>query len=120
MNKHSRWHKKLGFIKEIDMFAIPVCYMMNFERHDYHKNKTSHSGSLGSYIGGIFTIIMTIFFFTYTITLITNMESGSLDLLKNILISNPLGTDEGKNNLDLKAYKFLPIVEIYPTAGKDD
>jgi len=40
------------------------------------------------------------------------MESGQIDNIKNTVMTNPVGAEGGKNNLALKDYVFLPIVEI--------
>ena len=41
------------------------------------------------------------------------MESGSNDQIKNTVMTNPIGQVGGINNLDLKDYSFLPIIEIH-------
>lgn len=91
---------------------MPVTNNINFERHDYEKRKTTHNNALGSYIGGLFTIAFLAFMLVYIIQLITQMESGDNDQIKNTVMSNPVGEKGGITNLALKDYYFLPIVEI--------
>ena len=40
------------------------------------------------------------------------MESGDIDLIKETVVSNPIGEEGGKNDIKLKDFIFMPIVEI--------
>jgi hypothetical protein len=105
-------HHYFSFLKDYDIFKIDVSNNFNFERHDWKRNKTHHSKALGSYIGGLITIAIQIFFLYYCIFLIVQMESGDIDLIKETVVSNPIGEEGGKNDIKLKDYVFMPIVEI--------
>jgi hypothetical protein len=40
------------------------------------------------------------------------MESGDIDTVKSTVMSNPIGTDKGKNNILMKDHVFYPILEL--------
>jgi hypothetical protein len=40
------------------------------------------------------------------------MESGDIDQIKETVMSNPLGEEGGRNDLKMKDYVFMPIVEM--------
>lgn len=112
MSKGKKFYKRFGFLKDIDMFQVPVSDSLNFMRHDSVTNESNFTGAMGSYIGGLLTLCIQGFIFIYMVTLILKMESGDIDSVKNIVLTNSLVSKDGKNNLALKDYKFLPIVEI--------
>ena len=105
-------HSYFGFLKEVDIFKIPVTENLSFERHNYKTNKSKHNHQLGSYIGGLTSIVVMGFLVAYTIILIIQMHSGDIDQLKNTVMSNPLGEEGGQNDFDLKDFTFMPVIEI--------
>ena len=72
-------HSMFSFVKDFDMFAVSVTDVFNFERHNYAKNKSKHSHTLGSYLGGVMTMVYLVLFVGYLSTLIAQMESGAID-----------------------------------------
>ena len=53
--------------------------------------------------------------------LVTKMESGDYDQIKNTVITNPVGQEGEKNNLTLLDNVFYPMLEIFefPLSGFD-
>ena len=76
---------------------------------------------LGSYFGGVTTVLYLIAALTYLSMLITQMESGDYDQIKNTVMTNPMGQEGEKNNLTLVDYTFMPIIELFdfPSTGFD-
>ena len=68
---------------------------------------------LGSYFGGVSTVLLMMAGLTYFSMLVTQMESGDYDQIKNTVMTNPVGSEGGKNNLTLLDFKFYPILELY-------
>ena len=52
------------------------------------------------------------FMVTYIFILITQMESGAIDQVKNIVMKNQINEEGGRNNLKLTDYNFMPVLEI--------
>lgn len=67
---------------------------------------------MGSYIGGLMSVLTVSFLFSYLIVLISQMESGVIDQIKNTVMTNPIGDQGERNNLTLHDYTFLPVIEI--------
>ena len=67
---------------------------------------------LGSYFGGITTIICLMAGLTYFSLLVTRMESGDYDQIKSTVMTNSMGTSGTKNNLNLIDFHFMPILEV--------
>jgi hypothetical protein len=40
------------------------------------------------------------------------MNSGDIDQIKNTVMTNPIGEEGGRNNMDLKDFVFMPVIEI--------
>ena len=91
------FQKWTSYLKDCDMFAVNVTDMFNFERQSFVKGKTYHRQKLGSYCGGLMTIVYYMMFFGYLSTLIAQMESGSIDHVKSIVVSNTHNLAERKN-----------------------
>ena len=53
------------------------------------------------------------FFLIYIIVLVAQMQSGDIDQIKNTVMSNPLGEEGGRNDLQYGKFNFLPLIEIY-------
>jgi hypothetical protein len=64
------FHQYFSWLKDYDLFKIHVSNNFNFERHDHIKKKATHSHNLGSYLGGLVSIVVQSFFLFYGIFLI--------------------------------------------------
>lgn len=103
----------MGWLKDFDIFKVGIFTALRFERHNYLKNRTKFMGSLGSYIGGLISICVMAFFASYVVILISQMESGDIDQIKSTIMNNRIDDESGYNNIQIKNYKFMPIIELY-------
>jgi len=116
LTRRKRLRQTFGFLKDLDIFQVPITDNINFERHDKRSNKFSYSSSIGSYFGGVLTVIWYIAVISYVSVMIAQMQSGAIDQIQTLEITNSgLEKDGGKNDLKLSDYDIMPMLEIFDT-----
>lgn len=68
--------------------------------------------TLGSYFGGILSIVFVLIMFIRFVTLFEAMMLGSNDIINQIITKNDFEADEKTNLVDVNKQNFMPYLEI--------
>ena len=108
-----RSKKSFRFLKEYDMFRVPI-------KTYYHKyetdvtNKSTHD-MFGSNVGGILTLLLQFSLAAYFVIMVIRMFSGENDIINMASYRNAFRGDYQSQNLG--DFAFLPHVSILPQSN---
>ena len=103
---------RMKFLKDLDAFKAPV--NLYFHRRG-SKNKKQHVTEMGSYIGGIMTIIAGMLLTGIISGLVLDMYNGRKDIETRSELTNPMR--DGLNQANINDFHFLPTIEIRGMVG---
>ena len=97
------------FLKEIDTFGVPLKTYFHRDRSSSGEKETHEV--LGSYFGGVTTLLCYAALSIYLYLLASKMYQGENDNITTVVLTNPLD-DESNSRLNINKMKFLPYLEI--------
>lgn len=95
-------------MKDIDIFASPV--RTYFHRHSYQTDVTKHEINMGTYCGGLVSIVFVTGMITRLISLMVTMESGQLDNIQQLIVTNLF--DAESSSINVAKSDFMPYFDM--------
>lgn len=100
---------RLQKLKEIDTFGVPI--KVYFHRDHSNSDDFETHEKLGSYFGGITTLICYCALSIYLYLLASKMSAGENDNTNTAVLTNPLD-DASNSMLNINNMSFLPYLEM--------
>jgi hypothetical protein len=93
-------------LKKIDIFSVPVKTFIH--RRSQDMKTTSYHENLGSYFGGLMTLLFLMLMFFYSFTLVDQMVHGENDIVNKMVMTNSFTEDT--KSVDLNNVIFMPYL----------
>ena len=100
---HKR-RKKLGFLKEMDIFSVPI--KTYYHKYDDNFTTSLTNDTMGSYVGGITSIFVILGLAAYFLLMVIRMYGGENDIMIRAEMANPF--DEEYRHVEVHQENFLP------------
>jgi hypothetical protein len=90
------------------MFSVPL--KTYFHRHNASLDKTMYHDKLGSYFGGVMTLLFVSFMVYYSGVLVIQMQKGDNDIINMMTMTNQFDQETYKVNVSHHA--FMPYLQL--------